>query len=161
MSQLEIKPAVEADAAQILDFIRQLAEYEKMSDQVVATEELVRKNLFGPQRSAEAAIARWDGKPVGFAVFFTSFSTFLAKPCMYLEDLFVVPQARGKGIGKKLLAYLANQAVERGCGRLDWAVLDWNKPSIEFYDSLDAKPLSEWITYRLQGEPLHRLAKQF
>jgi len=156
---VEIVPARESDVPVILDFIRQLAEYEKLSDQVSASEELLRTNLFGTQPSAEVIFAESNGRKVGFAIFYTNFSTFLGKPGIYLEDLFVLPEARGAGIGKKLLAYLARITRDRHYGRLDWAVLDWNTPSIAFYDSLGAKPLSDWITYRLSGEPLSRLAQ--
>lgn len=158
MSEVKIVPAKVEDVPHILNFIRQLAEYEKMSDQVTATEEILRKNLFGAKPSAEAVLAELDGRKIGFAIFFTSFSTFKGKPCMYLEDLFVLPEIRGKGAGKKLLAHLAKLAVERDCARLDWSVLDWNTPAIEFYDSIGAKQLSDWIVCRLTGEPLERLA---
>src|SRR5436305_365996 len=133
--------AQENDTAQILDFIRQLARYEKLEHEVVATEAALRERLFGPKRFAEVVFAVEDGRKVGFALFFHSFSTFLGAPGLHLEDLFVLPEARGRGHGKRLLEFLAKLAVERGCGRLEWAVLDWNAPAIEFYKSLGARPL--------------------
>jgi GNAT superfamily N-acetyltransferase len=160
MSNLRIVNAVESDVPVILDFIKQLAEYEKLSHQVVATVETLEKSLFGQRANAQVILAELDGRKVGFAIFYTNFSTFLGKPGIYLEDLFVVPEARGKGIGKKLLAYLARLTKERDYGRLDWAVLDWNKPSIDFYESIGAKPLSDWIVYRLQGEALQKMAER-
>lgn len=158
MPDLKIIKAEKSDAPVILDFIKQLAEYEKMSDQVVATVADLEKNLFGPKANAEVILAVLDGRKVGFALFFTSFSTFLGKPGMYLEDLFVLPDTRGLGVGKKLLAHLARIARDRDYGRLDWAVLDWNTPAIKFYDSIGAKPLNDWITYRLKGDALEKLA---
>jgi GNAT superfamily N-acetyltransferase len=155
---LRIVPATESDAPLVLGFIRKLAEYEKMSQQVVATEANIRQHVFGVNPAAEVLLAYWDEKPVGFALYFRDFSTFLGQPGIYLEDLFVEPERRGKGIGKALLARLARIAVERGYGRLQWSVLDWNAPSIEFYRSLGAAPLEEWTAYRLSGEALHRLA---
>lgn len=151
---LRIVPALEADVPVILDFIRQLAEYEKLSHEVAATEETLRATLFGPRPYAEVLIAYWEQMPVGFALYFHNYSTFLAKPGIYLEDLFVNPSARGKGIGKALLTKLAEVALERGCGRVEWAVLDWNAPSIEFYRRMGAKPMDEWTTFRLTGEAL-------
>jgi GNAT superfamily N-acetyltransferase len=158
MSNLRIVNAVENDVPVILDFIKQLAEYEKLGHQVVATAETLEKSLFGQRANAQVILAELDGKKVGFAIFYTNFSTFLGKPGIYLEDLFVIPEARGKGIGKKLLAYLARLTKERDYGRLDWAVLDWNKPSIDFYESIGAKPLNDWIVYRLQDEALQKMA---
>ena len=152
-----IRPAVPADVPAILSLIQGLADYERLRDDCVATEDMLEKWIF-QERKAEVVMGVADGKAVGFALFFTSFSTFLAKPGIYLEDLFVIPEARGHGFGKKLLAHLAGLVVERGYGRLEWACLDWNEPSIQFYLSLDAKPLDEWTTYRLTGEALHRLA---
>ena len=157
-AQLRIVPATENDLALILDFIRKLAEYEKLSHMVVATEENIREHVFGPNPVAEVLLAYWDEEPVGFALYLRNFSTFLGRAGIYLEDLFVEPARRGKGIGKALLARLAKIAVERGYGRLEWAVLDWNQPSIEFYLSLGAVPLDEWTAYRLTGEALARLA---
>lgn len=153
-----IAPASESDIPVILKFIRDLAEYEKLSHLVVATEEHIREHVFGPNPVAEVLIAYWDGQPVGFALFLRNFSTFLGQVGLYLEDLFVEPEQRGKGIGKALLKRLAEIAVERGYGRLEWAVLDWNTPSIEFYKSLGAVPLDDWNAYRLTGDALMRLA---
>lgn len=153
-----IRPATPADVPVILDFIQQLAAYEKLSDACVATEAALAGTLFGPRPYAEALIAEAEGGPVGFALFFHNYSTFLAQPGIYLEDLFVIPAARGAGHGKALLAALARLAVERGCGRLDWSVLDWNAPSIAFYRSLGAEPLEEWTTFRLTGAALAQCA---
>jgi GNAT superfamily N-acetyltransferase len=156
---LRIAPAVEGDAAVILSFIRKLAEYEKLSHLVAATEENIREHVFGANPVAEVLLAYWDREPVGFALYFRDFSTFLGQAGIYLEDLFVEPEHRGKGIGKALLAQLAQIAVERGYGRLQWSVLDWNAPSIEFYRSLGAVPLDAWTGYRLMGDALQRLAE--
>jgi GNAT superfamily N-acetyltransferase len=158
MPALRIEPATESDVAIVLSFIRKLAEYEKLAHMVVATEEGIREHLFGANPVAEVLLARWDGEPVGYALYLRNFSTFLGQAGIYLEDLFVEPAHRGKGIGKALLVRLAKIAVERGYGRLEWAVLDWNAPSIEFYRRLGAVPLEEWTTYRLTGEALARLA---
>jgi GNAT superfamily N-acetyltransferase len=158
MPALRIEPATEGDVPIVLSFIRKLAEYEKLSHLVVATEEGIREHVFGANPVAEVLLAHWDGQPVGYALYFRNFSTFLGQAGIYLEDLFVEPAHRGKGIGKALLARLAKIAVERGYGRLEWAVLEWNTPSIEFYRSLGAVPLEEWTTYRLTGEALVRLA---
>lgn len=152
--------AEERDIPLILDFIRRLARYEKLEHEVTATEALLRERLFGPKRYAEVVFAEEDGRKAGFALFFHNFSTFLAAPGIYLEDLFVLPEARGRGHGKRLLAFLAKLAVERGCGRLEWAVLDWNEPAIEFYKSLGARPLDEWIVNRVTGDALKELAAQ-
>jgi GNAT superfamily N-acetyltransferase len=157
---LAIRSAVAADVPVIADLIRGLARYEKLEDEVTMTEELLAKNLFGPRRYAEALIAEEGGAPVGFALFFHNFSTFLAKPGIYLEDLFVVPEQRGRGIGRALLKRLAKVAVERDCGRLEWAVLDWNRDAIGFYERLGAKPNSEWTVYRLAGEALTSLGRE-
>jgi GNAT superfamily N-acetyltransferase len=154
---LQIRSATEADVPLILQFIRDLAIYEKLEHKVIATEETVRRTLFGNPRFAEVVFAEVDGKEVGFALFFHNYSTFLGQPGIYLEDLFVKPESRGRGIGKALLAHLAKLARERGCGRLEWAVLDWNTPSINFYKSLGAVPLSDWIVFRLTGEALEKL----
>jgi GNAT superfamily N-acetyltransferase len=156
--QLRIAPATENDLGLILSFIRKLAEYEKLSHLVVGTEENIRENVFGPNPVAEVLLAYWDQEPVGFALFFRNYSTFLGQAGIYLEDLFVDPEQRGKGIGKALLIRLAQIALERGYGRLEWAVLDWNTPSIEFYRSLGAVPQDEWTIYRITGEALARLA---
>ena len=156
--QLRIAPATENDLGLILSFIRKLAEYEKLSHMVVATEENIREHVFGPNPVAEVLLAYWDQEPVGFALFFRNYSTFLGRAGIYLEDLFVDPEQRGKGIGKALLIRLAQIAVERGYGRLEWAVLNWNTPSIEFYRSLGAAPEDEWTVYRVTGDALARLA---
>lgn len=154
-----IRPARPADVPQILAFIRELADYEELSHQVVATEELLQLQLFGPKPRAEVVILEaGDGEPAGFALFFHNFSTFLARPGIYLEDLFVRPQYRGSGFGKALLLHLAKLAVEHECGRLEWAVLDWNAPAIGFYESLGAKMMNEWKVFRLTGDALENLA---
>jgi GNAT superfamily N-acetyltransferase len=153
-----IRSATEQDVPVILDLIKQLAEYERLSDKVIATEQQIRDTLFAERPAAEVLLASLEGDTVGFAVFFTNYSTFLAKPGLYLEDLFVKPHARGKGIGKALLARLAKIALERECGRVEWSVLNWNEPSIRFYEALGAVPLSDWTTYRLTGESLAKLA---
>jgi GNAT superfamily N-acetyltransferase len=155
----EIRHANESDVPQIYQFIRALAEYEKLGHLVVATEEQLQTTLFGDSPFAEVIIGEEDGTPVGFALFFHNYSTFLAQPGIYLEDLFVKPEYRGRGYGKALLARLAQIAVERNCGRVDWAVLDWNEPSIAFYESLGARRMDEWHTFRLTGPSLDRLAK--
>ena len=150
--------AKEKDCALILKFIRSLAVYEKMSDQVVATDELLREWIF-EKKKAEVLFICVDDKEVGFALFFHNFSTFLGRAGIYLEDLSVLPEYRNKGYGKALLKKLAQITVSRGCGRLEWACLDWNKPSIEFYKSLGAEIMDEWTTYRLAGETLMEMAK--
>jgi len=155
---LSFRRAEEKDTAVILQFIKDLAEYEKMSGDVVATEELLREWIFEKQK-AEVIFAVADGKEVGFALFFHNFSTFLGRAGIYLEDLFVKPEHRGKGCGKGLLRELARIAVERGCGRLEWSCLDWNKPSIDFYLSLGAQPMDEWTVYRMAGETLINFAQ--
>ena len=155
---MEIRYAERKDTAIILNFIKDLAVYENMLDQVVATEELLGEWLF-EKNAAEVIFAMEEGKEVGFALFFHNFSTFLGRAGIYLEDLFVLPEYRGKGYGKGLLRKLAQIALERGCGRLEWACLDWNKPSIDFYLSLGAQPMDEWTTYRLTGETLHKMAQ--
>lgn len=157
MSDIVIRSAGRADVPVILGFINDLAEYEHMSDQVVATPELLEEWIFDKGR-AEVLLAELDGKPVGFALFFHNFSTFLGRAGIYLEDLFVRPEARGHGAGKALLRKLAGVALERGCGRLEWACLDWNAPSIAFYKAQGAEPMEEWTTYRLTGESLRRMA---
>lgn len=157
---VRIEPATERDVPQILRFIKGLAEYEKLSDQVTATEDGLRASLFGPRRAAEVVIAYVGDEPAGFALYFHNYSTFLGQPGIYLEDLFVVPERRGAGVGRHLLAHLAALAVERGCGRLEWAVLDWNEPAIRFYRRLGARPMDEWTVYRLTGDALQALARQ-
>ena len=156
--QIDIQPATLADVPLVLSFIRALAEYERLSDHVVATETTVRENLFGSRPSAEAVIARVDGTPVGFAVWFHNYSTFLSRRGLYLEDLFVLPEWRGRGVGGALLKHLAHVAVSRACGRMEWAVLDWNETAIRFYRSLGAEPMSDWTVFRLTGDALTRLA---
>jgi GNAT superfamily N-acetyltransferase len=155
-----IERATERDVPLILRLIKGLAEYEKLTDEVRATEEDLRRSLFGPNPSAEVVVGYAGDEPVGFALFFHNYSTFLAKPGMYLEDLFVLPAWRGHGYGRQLLAHLATLAVERGCGRLEWAVLDWNEPAIGFYKRLGAKPLHDWTVFRVTGDGLHQLASQ-
>ncbi len=158
MDDLKIRIASEADVALILSFIRELAEYEKLLDEIIATEELLREWLF-EKRVAETLIGEIDGEPVAFALFFHNFSTFLGRGGIYLEDLYVRPHMRGKGIGKKMLKHLAALAVSRGCGRLEWWCLDWNKDSIAFYLSLGAEAMDDWTVYRIAGDALDALAK--
>ena len=158
MTDLEIRTTTEADIPVILDLIQQLAEYEREPDAVVATEAGLREVLFGAQRSAETLLALESDEPVGFAVYFYNFSTWLGRPGLYLEDLFVLPSARGKGYGRALLERLAQIAHERGCGRMEWAVLDWNEPAIQFYKKLGAAPMSEWTVFRLTQEGIAKLA---
>lgn len=156
--EITLRPATRSDLSQVLAFIRELAVYERLEREVKASEANLDAALFGPRPYAEVVFACLDGAPVGFALYFHNFSTFLGKPGIYLEDLYVRPEARGLGIGKRLLAWLARTTLERGCARLDWAVLDWNAPSIGFYRSLGAVALEEWTTFRLSGEALERLA---
>ena len=158
---LVIRFAAPADSAIIHGFIHDLAAYEKLADVCVATEDQVRATLFGARPAAEVVIAELGGEPVGFALFFQSYSTFLAKPGMYLEDLFVRQVARGKGVGSALLAALARIAVDRSYGRFEWSVLDWNEPAIRLYASLGAVPMKDWIINRLVGAPLASLAEQW
>jgi GNAT superfamily N-acetyltransferase len=158
MPHFSIRPATEADVPLVLRFIRELAEYERLLDKCVATEGALRESLFGARPFAEVVFACEDGVEVGFALFFHNYSTFLAQPGIYLEDLFVDPPKRGRGYGKKLLQYLARLAVERNCGRLEWAVLNWNEPAIKFYESLGAKRQDEWTVYRVTGSTLRSLA---
>jgi GNAT superfamily N-acetyltransferase len=157
---LGIRAAQPADVPVIAHLIRELAKFEKLESDVVLTEELLRAGLFGPRPYAEAVIADEESQPIGFALFFHTFSTFLARPGLYLEDLFVLADHRGRGVGRALLAHLAHLAVERGCGRLEWAVLDWNQEAIRFYERLGAKPNSEWTVYRLAGEALTTLGRE-
>jgi len=157
--KITIRPATRADVPVVLRFIRDLAIYERLEHEVSASENELADALFGDRRHAEVIFACSGGEPVGFALFFHNFSTFKGRPGIYLEDLFVRPEARGRGIGKLLLAYLARTAVERRCARLEWAVLDWNEPSIGFYRSLGAVPMDEWTIFRLTGEPLALLAR--
>lgn len=155
---LRIRPGEMKDVPLIAELIRGLARFEKLEHEVVMTEEKLTDSLFGERRYAETLLAEDDGAPVGFALFFHNYSTFLAQPGIYLEDLFVLPERRGGGVGRALLKRLAQIAVDRGCGRLEWAVLDWNTDAIRFYQRLGAKPNAEWTVYRLTGEPLHALA---
>ena len=156
----QIRPATPGDIPQILQFIRELAEYEKLTHEVTATEALLHQHLFGPRPVAECLVAELDQAPVAFALFFHNFSTFLGRPGIYLEDLFVRPAARGKGVGRALLTHLAKIAVERDCGRLEWAVLDWNAPAIGFYKKLGAVPMDEWTVMRVTGDALKNLAAE-
>jgi len=156
---ISIRQAREQDVPTILGFIRELADYEKLSHEVVATESMLRQHLFGPRPVAEVLIAELDTKAVGFALFFHNFSTFLGRPGIYLEDLYVQPHARGRGIGKAMLVRIGKLAVERGCGRVEWSVLDWNEPSIQFYRKLGAVPMSDWTVFRVTGDALIRLAR--
>jgi GNAT superfamily N-acetyltransferase len=155
---LEITPARESDLGLILSLINELAIYEKLQHEVVATEATLHDALFGARPGAEAVIARSDGEPAGFALYFHNFSTFLGRQGLYLEDLYVRPAYRGRAIGRSLLRYLARLAVERDCGRFEWAVLDWNTPAREFYESLGAQANSAWVNYRITGDALMRLA---
>lgn len=155
-----LRIAEEKDVPLILSFIKELASYEKMLEEVVATENILKSSLFD-RKAAEVIIGEYEGEPVSFALFFHNFSTFLGRPGLYLEDLYVKPEARGKGLGKTLLTYLANLAKERGCGRFDWSCLDWNESSIRFYKQMGAKALDEWTGYRLTGKALESAAKEF
>jgi GNAT superfamily N-acetyltransferase len=157
-SSIEIAPATPADVPMVLTLITALAEYEKMRHDVVATEASLHQALFGPKPGAEAIIARADGTAAGFALFFHNFSTFMGKRGLYLEDLFVLPEFRGRSIGKALLQYLAQLALQRDCARFEWAVLDWNRPARDFYESLGAEAKSDWIIHRVSGPALQRLA---
>ena len=157
LKDFEIRPAAEGDALLILSFIKKLAVYEKLAHKAPVTEDILRETLFGERRYAEVVIGYHGGKPVGFALFFHSYSTFLGKPGIYLEDLFVDEEHRGKGFGKALLVYLAKLTKERNCGRLEWAVLNWNEPSIKFYMALGAAPMNEWTVFRLTGDALDKL----
>jgi GNAT superfamily N-acetyltransferase len=157
---ITIVPANERDLPLVHAFIRELAEYERLLNEVHATEEALRRTLFGPNPAAEIVIAYDESEPAGFALFFQSYSTFLARPGLYLEDLFVRPAARQKGIGRKLLEHLAALAVSRGYGRLEWRVLDWNEPAIRFYRSIGAEPLADWTVFRVTGDALLALGKR-
>jgi GNAT superfamily N-acetyltransferase len=155
---LTLKPAQPSDVPTILTLIRELATYEKLLHEVDADPDALHAHLFGPRPFIEVILADWEGEIAGFALFFHNYSTFLTKPGIYLEDLYVRPAHRGRGIGKALLAELAQLAVSRGCGRLEWSVLDWNAPAIGFYESLGARPMDEWTVYRLTGDNLKRVA---
>lgn len=156
----KIRFAKEKDVALILDFIKELADYEKLLHEVVATEEILMESLF-VRKAAEVIIAEYKGEPIGFALFFHNFSTFLGRPGIYLEDLYIRPEMRGRGYGKTLLSFLARLALERNCGRFEWWCIDWNEPSIEFYKSIGAEPMDEWTVYRVHGNALTDLAKEF
>ena len=157
---LSIRPATVEDVALVARLIRELAEYERLADAAVATEADLREQLFGERPAAEVLVAEADGEPAGFALFFHTFSTFLGKRGLYLEDLFVRPAFRGLGLGRHLMAALARIAVQRGCGRFEWSVLDWNAPAIGFYRALGATAMDEWTVQRLQGEALRALASR-
>ena len=154
---LSVRAATASDVPLILEMIRELAEYERLLHEVEGTEELLHEGLFGAKPHAEALIGCVDDEPAGFALFFPSFSTFLTKPGIYLEDLYVRPQLRGRGLGKKLLLAVAGIAAERGCGRYEWSVLDWNEPSIKFYEALGAVMHADWRRMRVEGEALERM----
>lgn len=156
---VRIEPATERDVPVILRLINALAEYERLGGEVEATEAALRESLFGGRPSAEVALARAGAEAVGFAVWFHNYSTFLGRKGLYLEDLFVVPEWRGRGVGRQLLAHVARVAVARRCGRMEWSVLDWNEPAIGFYHTLGARPMDEWTVYRLTGDALRRLAE--
>ena len=155
---LRLRDAVPEDLDLVLHFIRALAEYEKLAHEVKADAATLGRFLFGEPRRAEALIAEWDGRPVGFAVWYYSFSTFLGRPSLYVEDVFVAPTMRGRGIGKAVFAHLAARALAQGCGRMEWSVLDWNAPSIAFYRSIGAKPREGWTLQQLTGDALSALA---
>jgi GNAT superfamily N-acetyltransferase len=157
----QIKMAEPEDTPLLLSFIKELAEYEKLSHEVVADEATLRQSLFGERRVAEVIIGLFEEKPVGFALYFHNFSTFLGRPGIYVEDIYVKPEMRGRGIGSIMFSYLAKLARERNCGRLEWWVLDWNQPAIDFYKKLGAVPMAEWTVNRLTGEALDRLASEF
>lgn len=160
MTQFRIRSATEEDVPLILTFIRDLARYEKLEHEVVATAETLRATLFGQPRFAEVLFGEEDGQAVAFALFFHNYSTFVGRPGLYLEDVFVRPEFRGRGYGKAMLARLASIAVERNCGRFEWAVLDWNTPAIAFYKSLGARAVDEWTIFRMTGAALRKLAAQ-
>ena len=160
MNALRLRDAVPGDEGLVLRFIRALAEYERLTHEVHATEADVARWILGPGRRAEALVAEWDGSPVGFAVWFYSFSTFLARPSLYVEDVFVAPEARGRGVGRAVFAHLARRALAEGCGRMEWSVLDWNAPSIAFYRTLGARPREGWTLQQLTGPALEALAAQ-
>jgi len=156
---MNIRTATEEDVPLILGFIRELAHYERLEHQVVATEDSLRKTLFGNPRFAEVLIGETDSEPFGFALFFHNYSTFLGRPGVYLEDLYVRPDLRGHGYGRALLARLAAIAIERNCGRVEWSVLNWNEPAIRFYRGLGALPMEQWSVYRITGDALEKLAR--
>ncbi|NFF60932.1 GNAT family N-acetyltransferase [Clostridium botulinum] len=160
LKDFKLRFADEKDAGLILQFIKELALYEKMSNEVIATEEILRKSLF-ELKVAEVVIGEYKDKPIGFILFFHNFSTFVGRPGLYLEDLYVKPEMRGRGFGKIMLSFLAKLAVERECGRFEWVCLDWNRSSIDFYKSMGAVPMDEWTIYRVNGNALNTLAKKF
>lgn len=160
MPEVEIRTATEADVPLILSLIKELAEYERLAHEVSATEDLLRESLFGERQVAEALLGYHEGDPAGFALFFHNFSTFLGRSGIYLEDLYVKPELRGRGVGRAMLVYLAKLARERNCGRLEWSVLNWNEPAIRLYRGIGALPMDEWTVYRLTGESLEGLASQ-
>ena len=160
MTNFQIRPATERDVPVIVSFIRQLADYERLSHEAVMTEDTIRQSLFGARPAAEVLLGYSEGEPVAFAVFFHNFSTFLGRPGLYLEDLFVVPEMRGRGFGRAMLVELARTARDRKCGRFEWAVLDWNESAIQFYKNLGAAPMSEWTIFRVTGDALKRLANE-
>ena len=156
---IRLKPATQNDVPVILQFIKELAEYEKLSQEVVATEDTLRTSLFGARPAAEVVIAYASDEPVGFALYFQTFSTFLGRPGIYLEDLYVTPARRSQGIGRRLLAYVARVAVDRGYGRMEWSVLNWNEPALVVYRKIGARPMDEWTVQRLTGDALKSLAQ--
>jgi GNAT superfamily N-acetyltransferase len=158
LKNFTIRAATETDAALILSFIHGLAEYEELLHEVVATEDSLRESLFGKHRAAEVVIGEWEQKPVAFALYFHNYSTFLGRSGIYLEDLYVNPDMRGRGIGKSMLTYLAQLTCARKCGRLEWSVLDWNEPALKFYHSIGAVLMDEWTVHRLTGDALTQLA---
>nr|WP_314483908.1 GNAT family N-acetyltransferase [uncultured Pseudomonas sp.] len=157
---LVIRPAQSTDAQQILDFITELAEYERARDQVLATPQDIERSLFEADSTVHCLMAERAGRAIGFAIFFYSYSTWLGRNGIYLEDLYITPEARGDGAGRQLLRHIAKEAVAKGCGRLEWSVLDWNEPAIGFYEALGAQPQKEWVRYRLEGETLSAFAQQ-
>lgn len=159
MSEFVIRPATESDIPALLSLMKQLAGYEKLCHALVATEDDLRRSLFGPRPAAEALMGESGGTPVAYAIVFRTFSSFLGREGLYLEDLFVIPSCRGRGFGKRMLAHLARTAVERNCGRFEWSVLDWNEPAIEFYEKLGAVPMDEWTVFRIEGAALEQLAR--
>jgi len=159
-SNFLIRPAAERDVATIFSLIRELAEYERLTHEVVATEDDIRSSLFNDRPFAEALIGEYEKTPISFALYFYNFSTFIGKPGIYLEDLYVRPEFRGRGFGRQMLVYIARLALERNCGRFEWSVLDWNTPAIRTYDKLNAKPMRDWILYRLTGAALVELAEK-
>lgn len=160
MPEVVIRSATEEDIPLILCFIKDLAEYENLAHEVTATEKVLRDSLFGEFKVAEVLLAHLRDEPAGFALFFHNFSTFLGRPGLYLEDLYVSPESRGAGVGRALLVRLAKLAGERGCGRLEWWVLDWNEPAIRFYENIGARPMDDWTVYRVTGDELKRLAAE-